>query len=450
MNDECRQKLIAGVNLAADVAAITFGPKGHNVICGEHVTKDGMTAVSWIQDEDPFVMTGVNLMKSIAKRTAAVAGDNTTTAMLLTRNIVTNCQKEDIPLLKDGLNKVLDYLKDNKRTVKTEQDLANIATLAANGDNHLGELVASAFYRLGDEGIVTFSESEDVLDRVEYTEGFRIDNGFSSPLFVNTPTGACELNDVYVHISDTKMEEIKEVVEIADMCVKKGKSLLLMAPGFDSEIYVFLSSNLNLLKSCTVISPSYRNYRDILVKDIKVLLGDSHICKKVILTPKHTTFSGYTSSDSASERIEEIREIVKANELPEYEMDFHKKRLANFVAGIATIYIGGYSQAEIKEKLDRIEDSIRATECAVKGGILPGGGITLAKASELLENTHPLKSSLLLPMQLLGTNLSQKNEMIRSGIIEPYLVVKTALENAINTASMILTCDCVILPTNNY
>jgi chaperonin GroEL len=166
----------------------------------------------------------------------------------------------------------------------------------------------------------------------------------------------------------------------------------------------------------------------------------------VVLTQKDTTFIGYQSSAEVEDIIKSIREILDKKALSQPELDFHKKRLANFTSGIATIFIGGLSQPEIKEKLDRVEDAVRATDCAVREGILPGGGITLAKVAEKLPEGNPLKEVLTLPMRLLGTNLDQKNELIKKGIVEPYLVVKTALENAVNMAILIMTCDCIILP----
>lgn len=453
MNQACRDKLIAGVNLAADVAAVTYGPNGRNVISGNHITKDGMTAVSWITDEDPYVMMGVNLMKDIAKRTAEVAGDGTTTATLLAREIVNNCTKEDIPSLKSGLNSVIRSLQSQRKFVETKEDLEKVATLSANGDSNIGRLVAEAFNKAGKDGIVTFTESEEVDDSVVYSDGFRIDNGFASPGFTNTAQGTCELSNVYVYISDTKLEEAKQIIEIADECMRKGKSLLLVAPGFDSEIFVFLQSNLNILQSCCVISPAFKKRRSILVKDMRILLGEKSCCDKVIVTQKNTMFICPRQSEEISQRIEEIREILKTN-LVEAESDFHKKRLANFTSGISTIYVGGYSQFEIKEKLDRIEDAVRATDCAVREGILPGAGKALLNCGirELEEYPKCIVKLLSCPATWLGTTnkFNTFQEAYDSGVIEPYLVTKTALENAINIATTILNCDCAILPNNNF
>lgn len=448
MNEEAREKLITGVNLAADVAAVTFGPNGHTVISGNHITKDGMTAVSWIQDPDPFVMMGVNLIKDISKKTAEVAGDGTTTGSILAREVVNNCGKDDIALLKSDLKVIIDFLKKNRRFVKGYDDLLKIATVSANGDENIGKLVADAFTKAGKDGIVTFTEYDEVEDKVEFTDGFRIDNGYASSGFVNTPQNTCELNDVFVYISDTKLEEAKAISEIANECVKKGKSLLLIAPEFDSEIYVFLQSNLDLLKSCCVISPAFKKLRSILVNDMRILLGEKSLCSKVIITRNNTTFLCERKSEEINNKIEQIRNILDNGNLKDSELDFHKKRLANFTSGIATIYIGGYSQFEVKEKLDRVEDAVRATDCAVREGYLPGGGFSLEIAANVENCSEKMKEILKVPRKLLNHNIQTPQEAVKMGIIEPYIVTKTALENAVNIATTVLTCDCAILQNN--
>jgi chaperonin GroEL len=239
------------------------------------------------------------------------------------------------------------------------------------------------------------------------------------------------------------------------------KSLLLIAPGFDSEITIFLSSNLNVLKSCTVISPNYRSYRTTLVEDVKALLGESSICKKVVMTRDHTTFTGYESNvELVNSRVENLREILKENSLSEIEMDFHKKRLANFTASIATIYIGGFSEVERGERYDRFEDAILATRAAIKSGLLPGGGVALYEASSIT-GLKFLPKVLKTPYFLLnssdyrdasikiweGKNLKtgEIGDLYDMGIVEPYLVVLSALENAVSMGGSILTCECAIL-----
>lgn len=446
MYNECRQKLIEGVNLAADVVQVTYGPNGRTVICGDHITKDGMTAVSWVKDDDPYVMMGVNLMKDIAKRTADIAGDGTSTSVLLARQVINTCSAADVPLLKEGVVQVVESLKRRRQMVTTPTQLKTVATVSANGDTKIGSLVAEAFEKAGADGVVTYTESDDVEDSVSFCDGFRIDNGFAHPGFANTSQDNCELDNVFVYISDTKLSEVKEIIDIADTCMKKGKSLLLVAPDFDSEIYVFLQSNIEILRSCCVISPSFKKERAILVQDMRILLGEKSLCDKVIISSDSTIFLCNRDTEKVKERIEEIRNTLQYP-MNDYEMEFHKKRLANFTSGIATISVGGYSQFEIKEKLDRVDDSIRATECAVREGLLMGGGVALHGASHELDSKYEaLKGVLRLPTELLqGTGVKIDGE-----VIEPYLVVKTALENAINIAVTILTCDCAILPYSRF
>jgi len=458
MNDECRERLKRGVNLAADVVAVTYGPNGDTVISGNHITKDGLTAVSWVRDDDPYVMMGVNLMKDIAKKTVDVAGDGSTTSVLLAREIINKCTKKDIPDLRKGLETTINCLNDIKCTVKSDEDLLKIATISAGGDAEIGKLVAEAFSKAGKDGMVTFTESDEVIDSVSYSKGFRIENGYSSPGFVNTPQETCELEDVFVYISDTKLEEAKQIVEIADSCIKKGKTLLLVAPEFDSEIYVFLQSNLDLLKSCCVISPAFKKMRSIMVKDMRILLGEKSLCKKVVITNHDTTFLYDEMPEEANTRIEEIRKILEEGNLKDIELDFHKKRLANFTSGVATINVGGYSQFQIKEKLDRVEDAVRATDCAVKEGYLIGGGVSLMFVLSQHDFSTPFRYLLKFPFctlfdqKYLEENhiyvLDIANKLEKEGVIEPFLVTKTSLENAINIATTILSCECAI--NNNF
>jgi chaperonin GroEL (HSP60 family) len=236
--------------------------------------------------------------------------------------------------------------------------------------------------------------------------------------------------------------------------MKKGKSLLLMAPDFDSEIYVFLQSNLNILPSCCVVSPSFKKERSILVKDMRILFGEKCLCDKVISNNDHTIFICPRDTEAIEARIEEIREILQ-QPLKEHELEFHKQRLANFTSGIATINVGGYSQFEIKEKLDRIDDAVRAAECAVKDGVLAGGGsalLSVACSPSLAGAYSKLVNVITLPSRLLWKDkqIPEYRYLYQQDIIEPYLVVKTALENAVNIAVTILTCDCAILPFNNF
>lgn len=458
---ECREKLIEGVNLTADAVEVTFGPNGKNSIIAMgsdvKITKDGYHTAMVVNDKDPYISMGIKLVQDTCKKTAKDAGDGSSTTAILMREIVNSYKDIENPIkvarnLKNWVNLTLDYIKRNlTKEVSTKEEIFNVATLSANNDPVIGELIAEAFNKVGKDGIVTFEESEDVKDRIDYSKGFRIDNGYSSPYFINSPKGICELENVRVYISDTKLEDTNVIANIADKAVRDKKALLLIAPEFDSEILVFLASNLNLLKSCTVISPAHRNYRNILVNDMRALLGETMECKNVIITKDTTTFMGCDSDQEAVNNIiKDVRTIIEGGELNDFDMNFHKKRLANFTAGIATIYVGGYSQIEVRERYDRIEDAVCATQAAMEEGIVTGGGITLLKTAEhLFEMCDETQSKFLdilkTPNKLLGVT------KVDETIIEPFLVTKISLENAVSTASMILTADVAIIGnTNNY
>ena len=460
---ECRNKIIEGVDLCANAVASTFGPNGKNTLIrtngGLLITKDGYHTAMMVNDPDPYISMGIDIIQSICKKTAKDAADGTSSSAIMAQAVINKYKDKDNPIkvlrtLQDYTEKVIRELEKKKKEISGYKDLLNVATVSANNDPVIGKLVADTFEHVGKDGIVTFQESEDVKDRVDYSEGFRIDNGYSSPYFINTPKGNCELENVKVYISDTKMEEVKKVIELADSAVKNKQSLLLVAPDFDSEIIVFLSQNLELLKSCTVISPNRRNYREIMLKDMRALLGPSSICKKVIITKDHTTFLGCESEEEeVKSRIEDLRLLIENGEMNDFDMAFHKKRLANFTAGIATIYVGGYSKVEMRERYDRVEDAVGATYGALQSGILAGGGTSLAEVFANKKATPEFKEFLDVlktPQRLLHTEKETSKSMYKKGIIEPFLVTKTVLENAISTASLVLTADVAILNMSNF
>lgn len=459
--EECRKKLIEGVDEIVDAITVTYGPNAKNAIirCGSNVTvtKDGYHTGSVIFDPDPYRMMGIILIQNLCRKIAAEVGDGSSTVAILARDILHRFKdcKDPIATTRDLKRQgqlVIEQLQKQAVKVKSKQDLIDVATISANNDGHIGELVADAFDKVGVDGIVTLEESDEITDRLEFTDGFRIDRGYISASFANTPKGTCELEDVMVYISDVKLDSVKKVCALADQAVKEKKSLLLIAPEFDSEITVFLTSNKELLKSCAIISPNAKAFRETMLEDMDILLGESKFCKKVIVTKQTTTFLGCNSDQSKIDaRIKEIRAVLDTK-LPELDANFHLKRLANFTSGIATIYVGGYSKTEIKERYDRFEDATRATFAALQGGILPGGGFALAKVAEHMhfcEDLSPFNEVLLTPQKLLHTENISKERLLHTGVLEPFLVAKTTLENAISTASMLLTADVAIINMNN-
>lgn len=453
---ECRDVLFEGVDKAVDAIAVTYGPNAKNAIIytndGIKITKDGYNTVCMIEDGNPYRQIGIRLIQDLCKRTAHDVGDGSSTVAILARAIIDKYKNESNPIiaareLQSYSELVEKWLKENLcKQVSTKGELKNIATVSANNDVVIGELIAEAFDKVGKNGIVTFQETEDLEDSIEYTNGFKIENGYFSPYFINTTHNTCELENVYVYISNTKIEEVKEVASIAAQALKAKKSLLLMAPDFDSEVLIFLKENLDKIKSCCVMNPNRRNYREIMLSDLKLYLGEDYCCDKVVMT-NHTTIFTKNIRNNSEKRVKEIQDILKNSRLSEIDKIFHQKRLANFIAGTAIINIGGNSEVEIKEKYDRIEDAVHASQAALNEGYLIGGGKALQIAADNIEVPDKFKEVLRTPAQLLGTlNI---DDIESKGILDPFLVTVTALKNAISTASTLLTADVAIVNRNN-
>lgn len=458
--EEARKKIIEGVNLIVDAIQVSFGPNGYQVAIkdsGVKITKDGATIATAVNHPDPYIQIGIDLIREISRKTAEDVGDGSSTVTILAREIIEQFKFCEDPIntfrvLQNYVDEVLTWLNSKKIEISSEDDLIKVATLSANNDQQIGKIIAEAFYKVGKNGMVTFEESEDISDHIEYTEGFRIDTGYSSPYFVNTPKGTCELENVYVHVSDTKMEEVKEVIALADKAMTMHKSLLLIAPDFESEIYIFLKANLDLLKSCTIIAPNFRNYRQTMMDDIRDVIGDSLTCQKVICDSKHTTFIGCDSNKTKiASKLEFLNKTIEEETVNPFDLEFAKKRRANFTSGIATIKVGGWTQTEIKSKMDLYEDAINSTHQALLGGILPGGGIALAEVTKQFVIPEVISSFfnvLLKPSQILHTDSETWSSMLNKGIIEPFNTCKTTLENSVSIAGQILSCNCAII--NNF
>lgn len=473
---ECREKMIEGVNLIADAIKTTYGPDGQNVMCksfgGVKVTKDGATVATWVNDPNPFIQMGVDVIKEISKKTADEVGDASSTAAILSQAIVntfkdTNNATGLSRVLKKECEDVIAYLNKYKKEITSEEDLEKVATIAANNDPQIGQLVAGAFAKVGKDGVVKYEESDNVKDSLEFSEGFEIESGFHSAQFINNTKGECVLKNVLVYISDTKIKENSEIIKLADQAYKEGSSLLLIAPDFESELLMFLlknlrdaNSGLDKLPSCMVPAPYFGDMRSSLLQDMRLILGDTMRCSKVVITRDKTTFTGYKSSPLIDNRIKEVREIVKEKNTSELEYAIHQKRLANLTSGMATIKVGGYSQVEMKERFDRVEDAVRATRCALEGGVLPGGGIALLRAAIKFKDYY-ISKILSVPAAILtnkdktvidkqfwyGKNIktNKYGNMYNLGVVEPFQVVKTSLENAVSVAATILTTNCSIL-----
>lgn len=480
-NEDAKAPLIEGVNLIGQAVATTFGPNGKNVIIknmgGIHITKDGATVARYVNHKDPIVTMGIDVIKQIAVKTAKDVGDGTSTSVILARAIVNELKDStDHPIqiqrdLEEDVKKVIDYLGSIKKEITSYEDLVKVATLSANNDETIGKLIAEAYQKVGKEGVVNFEESNDITDSIVYTTGMQLDNGYASPYFINSDNNTCELENVYIAISPEKLTELKQILPYAEHALKLGKeldrkmSMLVIAPKIESQIIKFLLMNNEQLPSCAIITPNHGIYRDIILDDVKSILGDKLVCDKIEVSKDNTVLIGGDSvKEDVDKKIEDIRRKLNSKSLSEFEVLFHKKRLANLNGGIATILIGGYSRVEIIEKKDRVEDAVAAVKAALDGGVLPGGGVSLYRSC-LKINLKYLKNVVNVPINILsenagvldnwmdvsndweGTNFKtlEKGDMYEMGIIDPFLVTKTALTNAVSAASLILTNGCSIL-----
>lgn len=480
-NEDAKTPLIEGVNLIGQSVATTFGPNGKNVIIknmgGIHITKDGATVARYVNHKDPIVTMGIDVIRQIAVKTAKDVGDGTSTATILAQSIVNQLKDNtDHPIqiqrdLEEDVKKVIDYLESIKKEITSYEDLVKVATLSANNDETIGKLIADAYQKVGKEGVVNFEESNDITDSIVYTTGMQLDNGYASPYFINSDNNTCELENVYIAISNEKLTELKQILPYAEHALKLGKeldrkmSMLVIAPKIESQIIKFLLLNNDQLSSCAIVTPNHGIYRDIILDDIKSILGDKLVCDKVEVSKDNTVLIGGNSiKEDVDKKIEDIRRKLNSKSLSEFEVLFHKKRLANLNGGIATIMVGGYSKVEIIEKKDRVEDAVAAVKAALDGGILPGGGVSLCRSSFKTKLKY-LNNIVTTPIKILAENSGsadnwvdtandweginyktlEKGDMYEMGIIDPFLVTKTALTNAVSAASLILTNGCSIL-----
>ena len=473
-NENVKDSLVKGVNLIGSAVESTFGPNANNVIIkhkgGIHITKDGATVATYVNSDNVAEQAAIDVIKEIAVKTAKDVGDGSTTSTILAKAIVNtykDYKENPIELqrtLQESINEIIKYLEAHKKEISSLEDITKVATISANNDPKLGALIAEAFNKVGKYGVVNIGDSTQVEDSYEVTEGMQIESGYISPFFINTDNNTCELDNVYVFLSTDKLKDLKQIIPEADKAIKNKKSLLVIAPDIDTTIQrtLLLNKGSNL-ESCCIKSPNTGYYRDIINNDIKNILGETMYCDKVIITKDTTTFIGCHSEKDNSNIVKEIENKISNGNLSEQEFQFHSKRLANYAGGICTIKVGGFSEVEIKEKKDRVEDAICATKAALEGGVLPGGGIALLKAYNNVG--IPVPTCFKAPFETLVKNSglqvapivtsdfwngydfknNKHGDMYELGVIDPFLVVKTALENAVSAASLLLTNECLII-----
>ena len=516
-SEEARVELLKGVEQLSDAVRSTLGPKGRTVVIeksfgGPNVTKDGVSVAKEIELEDPIQNAGAQMVKEAASKTNDEAGDGTTTATVIAHTILKEGFKKIAnganPIeLKRGIDKtvidVVQYLKDNARPVNGTEEIAQVGTISANNDLSIGNIIAQAMDKVGENGVITVEEGKTSETELDVVEGLQFDRGYSSPYFVtNAEKMSVELEEPYILLYDKKISTMKDILPLLEQSMQQDKPMVIIAEDIDGEALSTLVVNKvrGTLKVATVKAPGFGAKRIEQLEDIAVLINGTVIsekvgmsledatlehlgtAEKVTITKDSTTIvNGYGDSSLVEERIGQIASQIERTE-SEYEKEKLQERLAKLSGGVAVIKIGAESELEMKEKKDRLDDALNATKAAVEEGIIPGGGTALLKIAKDLKGKIKLKnkeqqhgaeivlSACLAPFQTILSNAGLDSEnvlselpttkkdinvgydarneevvdMFKAGIIDPTKVTRTALQKAASVAGLILTTECVI------
>ena len=514
-NVEARDALKRGVDTLANAVKVTLGPKGRHVIIDKKfgspaVTKDGVTVAKEIELKDPIENMGAQMLKEVASKTADIAGDGTTTATVLAQAIVTagikNVAAGANPMdLKRGIDKavkvVVESLKAQKQDVGDDfSKIKQVASISANNDDVIGEMIADAMQKVGTGGVITVEEAKGTETEVKTVEGMQFDRGYLSAYFVtNTDKMEAELENPYILIYDKKISSMKELLPILEKQVQTGKPLLIIAEDLDGEALSTLVVNKirGSLKVAAVKAPGFGDRRKAILEDIAILTGGtviseergyklenaelSHlgVAEKITIDKDNTTIiNGAGETDAIQGRVNEIKTQMDAT-TSDYDKEKLQERLAKLSGGVAVLYIGAASEVEMKEKKDRVDDALHATRAAVEEGIVAGGGVAFIRAVAALadlkgdnedENTgiQIIRRAIEEPLRQIcenagieGSIIVQKvkegtgdfgynartdkfENLIGAGVIDPTKVSRVALENAASIAAMLLTTECVL------
>ncbi len=512
-DQEARDAIRRGVTKLARAVKVTLGPKGRNVILQKSfgsptVTKDGVTVAKEVDIEDVYENMGARMVREVASKTSDVAGDGTTTATVLAEAIFNEGLKAVVagvnPIqMKNGIEKavedITEKLKKMSIPIKSPAEMAQVATVAANGDRQIGELLAEAMDKVGKDGVITVDEGKSLKTEVELVEGMQFDRGYLSPYFVTNPEKmTCELEDCYVLVYEKKISSARDLVPLLEQVVQAGKPLLIVAEEVEGEALATLVLNKlrGTFRCVTVKAPGYGDRRKAMLEDIAVLTGATAIfeslgiklenvkltdlgrAKKVIVDKDNTTIiEGAGKSSDIKARIEQIRREIE-NSTSDYDREKLEERLAKLSGGVAKVNVGAATESEMKEKKARVEDALHATRAAVQEGILPGGGVALLRAStsvspEGLTHDEQVGYNIVVracraPITAIANNAGKDGgivaekviegkgnfgynaatdtyeDMVKAGIIDPTKVTRTALQNAASVATLLLTSDALI------
>ncbi|MDK2897500.1 MAG: chaperonin GroEL [Candidatus Atribacteria bacterium] len=512
--EEARQSILKGVKTLADAVKVTLGPRGRNVIIEKKfgsptITKDGVTVAKEIELADPNENVGAQLVKEVASKTSDVAGDGTTTATVLAEAIyrdgLRNIAAGSNPmLLKRGIDKaveaIVQKLREMSREVNDRKEIAQVAAIASNNDESIGNTIADAMEKVGKDGVITVEEAKGLETTLEVVEGLQFDRGYLSPYFVTDPDRMeAVLENPYILIFEKKISAIKDILPLLEKVVQRGRPLLIIAEEVEGEALATLVVNkLKGVINCVAVkAPGFGDRRKAMLEDIAIVTGGQFIsedlglklenvtvedlgqARKVVVDKENTTIvEGAGKKEDIMARMNQIRNQIEET-TSDYDREKLQERLAKIAGGVAVIRVGAATEAEMKEKKARVEDALHATRAAVEEGIVPGGGVALLRCMSVIDNL-PLegdekvgalivKKALEEPAKMIAENageegsviverIKQKDDpsfgfnaltgqfvdMLESGIIDPTKVTRTALQNAASVASVMLTTESVV------
>ncbi len=512
---DARAKMLRGVDILADAVRVTLGPKGRNVVLDKsfgapRISKDGVTVAKEIELPDRFENMGAQMLREVASKTSDAAGDGTTTATVLAQAIV----REGAKAIAAGMNpmdlrrgidlaveKVVDELKKRSKNVSTNEEIAQVGTISANGDRQIGEMLAEAMKKVGNEGVITVEEAKSLTTELEVVEGMQFDRGYVSAYFVtNVDKMVCELEDPYILIHEKKLSGLQPLLPVLETVIQAAKPLLIVAEDIEGEALATLVVNKlrGGLKVAAVKAPGFGDRRKAMLEDIGVLTAGQVIseelgiklenvkldmlgrAKKVVITKEDTTLiDGAGKKANIKARCNQIRAQIEET-TSDYDREKLEERLAKLAGGVGVIRVGGATEVEVKERKDRVEDAMHATRAAVEEGVLPGGGVALLYATKALEglkgdNTDQnhgieiVRKALRVPVRqivenagvdgsvVVGKLFDQKSfnfgfdaqsleyrDMVKAGIIDPTKVVRCALQGAASIAGLLITTEAMV------
>src|SRR6202522_1692841 len=514
-SSDARDKMLRGVDILANAVRVTLGPKGRNVIIDKsfgapRITKDGVTVAKEIELEDKFENMGAQMVREVASKTNDIAGDGTTTATILAQSMI----KEGVKYVSSGMNPmdlkrgidmaVAEAVKDiakRSKKIKDSAEVAQVGTISSNGDKSIGEMIAKAMQKVGNEGVITVEEAKSLETELDVVEGMQFDRGYLSPYFItNAEKMVAELEDAYILIHEKKLSSLQPMLPVLEAVVQTGKPLVIIAEDIEGEALATLVVNKlrGGLKVAAVKAPGFGDRRKAMLEDIAILTSGTLIAedlgiklenvtiqmlgraKRVRIEKENTTIiNGVGAKKDIEGRISQIKAQID-DTTSDYDKEKLQERLAKLAGGVAVIRVGGATEVEVKEKKDRVDDALNATRAAVQEGVLPGGGVALLRAAKVLESVkfenadqrtgvEIVRKAIQTPARQIVENAGLDGSVIvgkilengdyafgydaqtgaygdlfKLGIIDPTKVVRIALQDAASVASLLITTEAMV------